>query len=68
MGLTGSHGVKLQSWSRAFEHRWKGQKEDSGIVGKEEVGDDGAVTSGEGKYSTVGVVGMAEMEVPELGA
>jgi hypothetical protein len=45
-------------WSRAFERRWRGRKEDAGVAGKEEeVGDDGAVTGGEGKCSKVGVGG-----------
>jgi hypothetical protein len=39
------------------------------VAGKEEeVGNDGAVTGGERKCSKVGVVGTAEMDVPELGA
>jgi hypothetical protein len=45
-------------WSRAFERRCWGRKEDEGVAGKEEeVGDDGAVTGGEGKCSKVGVEG-----------
>ena len=42
----------------AFERRWRGRNEDAGVAGKEEeVGDDGAVTGGEGKCSKVGVGG-----------
>jgi len=45
-------------WSRAFERRWRGRKEDVGVTGKEEdVGDDGAVAGGEGKFSKTGVGG-----------
>jgi hypothetical protein len=42
----------------AFERRWRGRKEDVGVAGKvEEVGDDGVVAGGEGKFSNVGVGG-----------
>jgi hypothetical protein len=45
-------------WSTAFERRCRGRKEDEGVEGKEEeVGDDGAVTGGEGKCSKMGVGG-----------
>jgi hypothetical protein len=45
-------------WSKAFERRWRGRKEDLGVTGKEEdVGDDGAVGGGEGKSSNEGVGG-----------
>lgn len=42
----------------AFERRWRGRKEDVGVAGKvEDVGDDGVVAGGEGKFSNVGVGG-----------
>ena len=44
--------------SSGFERRWRGRKEDVGVTGKvEEEGDEGAVGSGEVRFSKVGVVG-----------
>jgi hypothetical protein len=57
-GSESDSAVEGQEWSRAFERRCRGRKEDEGVTGKEEeVGVDGAVTGGEGKCSKVGVEG-----------
>jgi hypothetical protein len=57
VGSESVSGVERQ-WSRAFERRWMGRKEDLGVAGKvDDVGDDRAVCGGEGNSSNEGVGG-----------
>jgi len=54
VGSESDPAVEGGQWSRAFERRWRGRKEDAGVAGEEDV------SGGEEKCSKVGVVRTAE--------